>query len=100
MDGDLWFRDVDGVKFKKEDNSIKYFFDVPGIEKKDITISLENGYLIAKGKSEKDYISDRYYSVYVGDVDGSNISATLDKGVLIVKIPNKESKDKIRITVK
>ncbi len=80
--------------------------DIPGIDKKDISIEHNNGYITIKAVKEenndfeeKNVIrKERFYGTmerkfYVGDIDDENISAKFENGVLKIAIP-KLSKDK------
>lgn len=80
--------------------------DIPGIDKKDISIEHSNGYITIKAvkeetndTEEKNIIrKERFYGTmerkfYVGDIDEENISAKFENGVLKIAIP-KISKDK------
>ncbi len=97
-----------------EDNG-KYHveMDVPGFDKKDISIECENGYLTIEAQKdskteekEKKYIrKERTYGkvrrqFYVGNVDESNVKAEFNNGVLKVTVPvleEKNTKRKIEI---
>lgn len=74
--------------------------DLPGIDKKDINIECNNGYITIKASMEnskkeedKNFIRQErsYGSVerkfYVGDVDAEDISAKFNNGVLKVTVP-------------
>lgn len=78
--------------------------DVPGFDKKDISLEVKNGYLnvIAHKKheeniKEKNYIrKERSYgkfqrSFYVEDLDEEKIEASFNNGTLTVVIPKKEA---------
>ena len=80
--------------------------DIPGIDKKDISIEHSNGYINIKAikeesndSEEKNVIrKERFYGTmerkfYVGDIDEENISAKFENGVLKIAIP-KITKDK------
>ena len=80
--------------------------DIPGIDKKDISIECNNGYITIKAtKEQKEESEDkniirqeRFYGsmerqFYVGDVDDENIQASFENGVLKISIP-KIDKDK------
>ncbi len=79
--------------------------DLPGLDKKDIDLNIEDGYLnICVNKSEdlseKDkkgnYIRrERHFgsqcrSFYIGEVKEDNIKATYNKGILSICIPKKD----------
>ncbi|MCI5744692.1 MAG: Hsp20/alpha crystallin family protein [Erysipelotrichaceae bacterium] len=88
---------------KETENEYVLYVDVPGIDKKDIQISLEKKYLVITASTSKEentkYIrKERFYgtstrSFYVGDIAKEDIKASFDNGVLIVSIP-KEAKKK------
>ena len=80
--------------------------DVPGFDKKDISIEHNNGYITIKATKEnneevenKNVIRrERFYGTmerrfYVGDVDDENINASFSNGVLKLEVP-KIDKDK------
>ena len=85
----------------------KYIVDVdlPGFNKKDISLSLDNGYLNIKAKTEKNdehkdegkYLhKERFYgecsrSFYVGEeIEEKGIKAEFKDGILKVELPKKE----------
>ena len=91
----------------EKDGEYQIEVDVPGIDKQDIDISLEDGYLTISAqketnqKDEKEgyYIrQERYYGsqsrkIYVGDdVTEEDIKAKFNNGVIIITIPKKEQK--------
>jgi len=93
------------IKEKKDSYSIE--IDLPGYEKEDIKVHLEDGYLNihAKTSSENEdedegkfVRKERYYgecsrSFYVGDdITENDISASFKNGTLKLEIPKKEEK--------
>lgn len=93
--------------------------DLPGFEKDNINLSLENGYLNISAKVEKNnekkedekylhrerFIGECSRSFYVGDdIKEEDISAEFKNGTLKVEIPKKEeiekSKEQKRIEIK
>lgn len=77
--------------------------DIPGFDKKDISIEAKNGYLTvtAEKNSEnnednKNYIRrERSYgkyerSFYLGDLDSENVEAEFKDGMLKITVPKKE----------
>lgn len=75
--------------------------EVPGFEKKDISISLEKGYLtVSAEKKECSDKSENYLrkerscrvsrSYYVGEVNKEAVKAKYENGVLEIEIPKKE----------
>ena len=83
--------------------------DLPGFQKENINIDLNNGYLsiTAKENSEKEdeeqegkylrqerYIGECSRSFYIGDeVEEDNIKAEFKNGILKIEIPKKEIKE-------
>jgi HSP20 family protein len=71
---------------------------MPGVDEKDIELSLQDGVLTLRGEKRSEHddrrrgYSERYYgsfarSITVGDIDEDKVSATFDKGVLTVTLP-------------
>lgn len=89
-----------------EDNGEYHIdMDVPGFDKKDISIEVKDGYLTVKAvkktdnneeNKKKHYIRrERSYGEYertfaLGDVDAEKIDAKFDKGTLAITIPKQE----------
>ena len=77
--------------------------DLPGVDEKDVTVTLANGLLCIKGekksaheeKTESYYLSERSYGAFErsmrlpGTVDDSKLEAKFDKGVLRIIAPKK-----------
>lgn len=96
-----------------DENSYYIEIDLPGINKEDITIEENNGYLTVKitqnnnnELTNKNYIRrERVYgtcerSFYLGELDVDNICAEFKNGILkivIPKIENKETRKNIEI---
>lgn len=82
--------------------------DLPGFEKENIKLSLNNGYLNISAKVEKEDKEDedkllrqeRFYgecsrSFYIGeDVKEDEINAKFKNGILKIEIPKKDEKEK------
>lgn len=79
--------------------------ELPGYDKKDISITLEDGYLTVEAKKEskveeKDekgryvrrerYLGNVSRSYYIGDIDEKSIKANFDKGILSLSYPKEE----------
>lgn len=92
------------------DNSLEVVADLPGMEKKDISVSLEENLLTIKGeRKEKKESKDKQYhtierrsgSFYRAvqlplEVESDKIEATFKDGVLTLSLPkSKESKRKV-----
>ena len=97
---------LDAMKTDIRETKDSYILDVemPGFEKSEISLDVENGYLTIRAeKSEKeseDGKEHRYVrkersvscqrSYYIGDTEEDAIKAKYDKGVLTVTLPKKE----------
>ena len=95
---------------KEKDNEYQLAIDLPGYDKKDIRISIEDGYLNihAKTNSEKEekeegrfVRKERYFgecsrSFYIGNnITEEEIKATFKNGTLKLEIPKKEEKKEL-----
>lgn len=92
-----------------KENEKEYVMEVelPGLEKKDIGLSVKDGYLnisVQKSESEKDenekYIRrERSFSCsrsyYIGDVSKEEIKAKYENGILRVSIPKEQPKEPV-----
>ena len=97
---------LDAMKTDIRETKDAYILDVemPGFEKSEISMDVENGYLTIRAeKSEKDEEDNKEHryvrkersvscqrSYYIGDADEDSIKAKYDKGVLTVTLPKKE----------
>ncbi len=89
---------------KESDAGYDFAIDVPGYDKKDVSVTLENGYLTVEAKrhesseDKKNYVRrERSYSCsrsyYVGDdVTEEDVKAKYENGTLNVFVPKKEEK--------
>ena len=93
---------------KEKDNGYELAMEVPGFDKEDSKVNLEDGYLTISAehktsndkKDEEGHIirQERYYgsakrSFYVGDqITKEDIQAKYDKGILSIFVPKKEVK--------
>ncbi len=91
---------------KEVDDHYEIIMDVPGLEKENINITLENGYLAVNvSKTIEEKTEDQYYlrkerhsqsatrKFYVGDaIAEEDIKASLDKGVLVLEVPKETEK--------
>ncbi len=93
----------------EDENHITLKLEVPGVDEKDLDIRVENNNLIIKGerklekeeKEENFRRLERQYGSFVrtfalpASVDGNNIEANYDKGVLSITMPKRtEAKPK------
>lgn len=111
---DPFFEGNDGKLMRtdiKETNN-KYLIDIdlPGYEKENIKIEVENGYLIVNAKidsnkeekEEGKYVRQERYmgecsrSFYVGeDVEAEDVKASFRNGTLKLEVPKKQEKPEI-----
>lgn len=100
----------------EKDGNYHIEMDVPGFDKKDISIEANDGYLTisASHNSEEDYTGEdknyirreRVYgkverSFYLGDLDQDKIDAEFKNGILSIVVPKKEeTSNKKRIEIK
>ena len=84
--------------------------DVPGFDKKDITIECKDGYLTVSAKKESDektedknYIrKERKYGSFsrsfsIGELDADKIQAKFNNGTLCISIPKEEKQDNKKV---
>jgi HSP20 family protein len=103
------------VDIEEHDDAYVLHADLPGLEKKDIAITVENGVLTISGEKKqekKDRKKDRYYYyersygsfcrsfALPENVDGKNISATYKNGLLELAIKKSEKAKPKAIEVK
>lgn len=95
-------RDLMRTDIKKVGDNYQIDVELPGFNKEDIKINLDNGYLSISARRDESHEekrddetiirSERYYgeisrSYYVGDIDESSISAKYNNGILTVLLP-------------
>lgn len=103
------------IDVTEDDKAYKVTAELPGLEEKDVNITLNNDVLLIKGekrqqKEEKDknhYLCERSYGAFQRsfalpiDVDRNAVTAQIAKGVLTVTMPKTaESHDIRKIDVK
>lgn len=89
----------------EKDGLVQIEADVPGFEKKDISVECNNGYLTISAQKEqneteekKEFIrQERFFGkmqrrFYIGEVEEENIEASFKDGVLKISVP-KEPKE-------
>lgn len=102
------------VDITENDDNFTLMADIPGVDPKDIEVTMENGVLTVKGerkteeKTEKDNYRrvERQYGMFYRrfalpeTANADKIDARSDKGVLKVVIPKKEGSHARHIQVK
>ena len=101
------FNSVMKTDIKETDKNYVLEVDLPGFDKKDVNLQLENGYLTISAKREhkvdnenrkENFVRrERSFgqfsrSFYVGDVEQDEIEAHLENGILTIKLPKEEEK--------
>jgi HSP20 family protein len=90
--------------------------ELPGLERKDVEVSLEENVLTIRGekktestpddKNKNVHVSERSYGVFYralelpGNVDPASVQATMSKGVLKITIPKPPESEPKKIEVK
>lgn len=84
------------------DDNYQIEVDIPGIEKENINLTYENGYLTITASRDEirneslEYVrKERYYgnykrSFYVGTINENNIKAEYHNGILKITVPKEE----------
>ena len=94
------------MKTDIKETETDYVLDVemPGFEKKDISLKFENGYLTISAKKEDKQEENTHYlrrersvsfsrSYYMGEVDQKQIKAKYENGVLVVSVPKEKPEE-------
>jgi len=94
----------------EKDNNYHIEMDIPGFDKENVTIKVDDGRLTIKATKEaeensndKNYIRrERTYGEYqrsfiLGDVDVDKIDAKFEKGMLMITVPKKEKIDTSKV---
>ncbi len=105
-DHDLSFADwAPSVDIEEEDDKYKIKADLPGVDKKDIDVKMENGMLsirgekhteIESGKGSKRHRTERFHGSFArsftlpDSVDADKVDAAYKNGVLTLVIPKAE----------
>lgn len=104
---------VPAVDVKEEDNRFIIFVDVPGVETKDIEVTMEKGVLSIRGERKSENVDEhegykriertrgRFYRSFAlpDTADAENITAKGQNGVLEIVIPKVAPAQARRITV-
>ncbi len=105
---------IPSVDVKETDKAIEIEAELPGVEEKDVQVTLEDKVLTIKGEkkaekeeTKKDYYScERSYGSFLrsfelpANVDAGKVDATFSKGVLKVTVPKVVAAQPKKIEVK
>ena len=113
-----WRRDLGeewtpAVNFFEKDGSYHVTADLPGINKEDISLTLENGFITVSGKKEFSkeekeadyYVKESRYGSFTrsfklpGEVHEDKVDANYKDGVLTIVLPKKEDSKTKKIEV-
>jgi HSP20 family protein len=101
------------VDVREEDDRFVLSADIPGVERKDVEVTMEDGVLTIKGerhaeteeKREGFHRRERVHGTFLRQftlpdtVDADSISATVKEGVLHIEIPKQAKPEPRKITV-
>ena len=95
------------VDISETDNSFNFLFSVPGMNKSDLSIEIDKGYLTVSGERKFEDKKESYHSIENGfgkfsrsfqlpdDIDESKVSANYKNGILNISI-KKDKKASIK----
>jgi len=92
------------VDIFEDENSIKVMCEVPGVEKEDVKISIQDNVLTVSGEKKRDFEGENgsFYRVerlcgkfqrsfsLPSSVDQENVKATYKNGILTINLPKEE----------
>jgi len=101
------------VDIREEDSRFVLEADIPGVERKDVDVTLENGVLTIKGErtaqaeetGEDFHRRERVHGTFLRQfslpdtVNAESINATVKDGVLVIEIPKQARPEPRKITV-
>ncbi len=109
---DFFSNDMMKTDIVVQDDTYIVEMELPGLEKQDIQLDYQNGYVTVVANheevidEEKEYIhKERYYgsykrSFYVGEIDRKQMKATYDKGILKITLPKKSEETEMKTQIK
>ncbi|NLD26917.1 MAG: Hsp20/alpha crystallin family protein [Acholeplasmataceae bacterium] len=106
------FRNLMRTDIKEEDDRYLLEVELPGFNKEDIKLSLEDNYLTVSAERKGEVNNDRhgylrrerYYgsysrSFYVGDIQDTDVTASYQNGILKITYPKETKEEKNYITI-
>jgi HSP20 family protein len=105
---------VPNIEISETDKAIEVSAEMPGLERKDVEISIDDDTLTIRGEkkveeNQKDknvQLSERSYGVFLrvlqlpSGIDPSNVQATMSNGILKITIPKPAKSEPKKIEVK
>jgi HSP20 family protein len=104
---------IPNIEISETDKAIEVSAEMPGLERKDLEISIEDDTLTIRGEkteeSQKDknvQLSERSYGVFLrvlqlpSGIDPSSVQATMSNGILKIVIPKPAKPEPKKIKVK
>ncbi len=98
------------VDISETEDSFNFEFAVPGIDKNDLSIEINKGYLTVSGERKFENKNENYYSIESGygkfsrsfqlpeDIDENKINAEYNNGILVISV-KKDKKSIIKKTI-
>jgi HSP20 family molecular chaperone IbpA len=92
--------DITNDHMEVTDLELKMEFEIPGFEKDEVSINIEEGVLVMNAENDKRHFSRKYK--INASFDTESTSAELKNGILTVKIPKvkKSKKDSVNVKIK
>ncbi|HKI87038.1 MAG TPA: Hsp20/alpha crystallin family protein [Thermoanaerobaculia bacterium] len=101
------------VDIREDDNALKMFVEVPGMDRKDVNLSIEDNVLTVSGERrfEKDVEKEEYHRIERAygtfsrsftlprNVDPEKVKATYKDGVLTIELPKVEEAKPRKIAI-
>jgi HSP20 family protein len=105
-----WMRGqmIPAIDQSQDEKAYHIRVDLPGLDQKDVEVSLSDGLLTIRGEKKQDeeekskefYRRERSFGSFTrvltvpGEIDDAKITASFDKGVLRIELPKSESAQK------
>ena len=99
---------ISPIEVKNSDNEIEVKVELPGVNKKDITITYQNQILEIESKKERDDNKPEYTEIQsghsirrlkVGEIDFESAKSTFKDGVLLIVLPKSKRATKQEIKI-
>jgi HSP20 family protein len=97
---------IPNIEISETDKAIEISAEMPGLERKDVEISIDDDTLTIRQKDKNVQLSERSYGVFLRvlqlppGIDPSSVQATMSNGVLKIAIPKPAKSEPKKIEVK